>query len=958
MQRWSPVKVFTVDPTRPTVFISYSHRDEDWKNRFLPQLRALEQAGRIVVWDDRKIDGGEKWYPAIKMAMEKASIAICLISADYLASEFCVKEEVPFLLQRCEREGMIFIPILLRPCPWNAFDWLKEIQMIPRDGKSVAVDFRGIEDAAFAEVANLVFKYVDNPLEYDLVIPIPSLSVPPGKIDVNRLPITGAELFGRQKEMALLDDAWTSADTNIVGLIASGGVGKSTLVNKWLERMRSDNYRGASHVYGWSFYSQGTGERVTSADQFFNQALCWFGDSDPNLGSPWEKGERLAKLIQRERTILILDGLEPLQSGHSVEKGRIDDPGLAKLLTELAVQNQGLCVITTRERLSDLNAFSKSSVQEDLEQISSEAGRALLRVGGVQGTDPDLEEATRDFGNHALALNLLAVYLHGFPGHDISHACEIEDLYIDEEDGKHPKRVMSALAERFGDGPELELLSMLGLFDRPASETALRALRKAPAIHGLSDNIRKLTEAGWLRTLEKLRSYRLIAPLSSHLPDEVDTHPLVREYFGQQLKKQKPSAWKSGHRRLYEYLKKKSKMYPETLIEMAPLYKALAHGCYAERHQEAFESIYWRRILRGDEYFSSSVLGAVGAELSALSCFFDSLWDEPAKGLTTKDKSFVLNQAGLNLMSLGRLAEAIEPTKAALELALANEEWKNAAIDSCNLSGLYLNIGDLSTALSIGQRSVDLSDQAVEFASGLSDGALRLFELQGAIDQQAICRARRAEIFHALGSFSEAESEFKSAEEKQNKGLLAIPYLYTVPGFHYCEFLLEQHKWLETKTRAENALKWSNGLLSEGLAYVSLGAADWGFSGKGGFEFSDIPALRHLDRGIDCLRRSNQRLFLPYGLLARSRVRRALGQLDSSMSDLKESLEIAQGSGMKLHEADCLLEYARLSLAQGESQQANQYWKEAKEKINETNYRRRDEDLNQFEKELTKFEKL
>jgi hypothetical protein len=151
------------DPTKPTVFISYSYKDEDWKNRFLPQLRALEQAGRIVVWDDRKINGGDKWYPEIKSAMERASIAVCLVSSDFLASDFCVKEEIPFLLERCERDGMIFIPMLLRPCTWRAFDWLKEIQMLPRDGKSVAVDFRGIEDAVFAEVANLVFKYVDNP---------------------------------------------------------------------------------------------------------------------------------------------------------------------------------------------------------------------------------------------------------------------------------------------------------------------------------------------------------------------------------------------------------------------------------------------------------------------------------------------------------------------------------------------------------------------------------------------------------------------------------------------------------------------------------------------------------------------------------------------------------------------------------------------------------------------------
>ena len=79
-------------------------------------------------------------------------------------------------------------------------------------------------------------------------------------------------------------------------------MGKSTLVNKWLERMEADNYRGARRVYAWSFYSQGTGERVTSADLFIAEALEWFGDPDPTEGSPWSKGERLAELVRKEKT--------------------------------------------------------------------------------------------------------------------------------------------------------------------------------------------------------------------------------------------------------------------------------------------------------------------------------------------------------------------------------------------------------------------------------------------------------------------------------------------------------------------------------------------------------------------------------------------------------------------------------------------------------------------------------
>lgn len=264
---------------KPTVFISYSHKDEEWKNRLRPHLKMLEQAGlNIVIWDDRAIDGGAQWYNEIKRAMDRAAAAVCLISADYLASDFCIKEEVPYLLQRREDDGMLLLPILVRPCLWSAFLWLKDTQMLPADGKSVAEDFRGSEDRVFLDVATLIFKLLSVPqAEQRTRSATPRMTPEEGeeygedaydrdalfllsvRVEISRLPITGTELFGRQKELELLDAAWESDATHVVSLVAWGGVGKSTLVNKWLERMAGDNYRGERRVYAWSFYSQGTG---------------------------------------------------------------------------------------------------------------------------------------------------------------------------------------------------------------------------------------------------------------------------------------------------------------------------------------------------------------------------------------------------------------------------------------------------------------------------------------------------------------------------------------------------------------------------------------------------------------------------------------------------------------------------------------------------------------------------
>ena len=331
-------------------------------------------------------------------------------------------------------------------------------------------------------------------------------------IDITRFPQSPFQLFGRQKELNQLDQAWESDETNVISFVAYGGVGKTTLINKWVEKMRWENYRGAKRVFAWSFYSQGTGDRVTSADIFIAEALKWFGDSKmaESNASPWDKGGRLAELVQCEKTLLLLDGMEPLQSYLDFERGKLKDPALAVLVTELAKENLGLCVITTRKPVYDLAEFSETSQKINLEQISAEAGSALLHVGGVQGKEIELEQVARDFGLHALALNLLAAYIYEIPGHHVSNAGDIPDIDVPVNDGKHPRRVMAAFAERFcDDSAEMELLRILGLFSSPAEKAELAAVRNAPAIPNLTKHVQELSENEWLQLIQKLRHFKI-----------------------------------------------------------------------------------------------------------------------------------------------------------------------------------------------------------------------------------------------------------------------------------------------------------------------------------------------------------------------------------------------------------------------------------------------------------------
>ena len=214
----------------------------------------------------------------------------------------------------------------------------------------------------------------------------PPARLAPKKISVARLPVTGSDVFGREEDIAFLDRAWANKDVNVVTIVAWAGVGKSTLVNHWLRRMAAEHYRSAELVFGWSFYRQGTSGGTSSADEFLDAALTWFGDPDPRLGTAWEKGERLAKLVAHRRTLLVLDGLEPLQNPPGPQEGRVREPSLQALLRELAAFNTGLCVITTRMPVADIADHERTSaLRRDLEQLSSDAGAKLLRALGVKG---------------------------------------------------------------------------------------------------------------------------------------------------------------------------------------------------------------------------------------------------------------------------------------------------------------------------------------------------------------------------------------------------------------------------------------------------------------------------------------------------------------------------------------------------------------------------------------------
>ncbi len=363
------------------------------------------------------------------------------------------------------------------------------------------------------------------------------------RVNVDRLPAGGRHFVAREKELRSLDDAWTDDQIDAISIVAWGGVGKSALVDEWLKALRADGWRGARRVYGWSFYSQGTEERLTSADAFIDDALRWFGDEDPTTGSARDRGLRLAELVRRERTLMVLDGVEPLQHPPGPLAGRLKDPALAALVKALARSNDGLLVISTREAIEDIASLEDASAPRlDLRTFSDDDGAHLLDLLGVQGTLKERRETSSLYRGHALALSLLGAYLAKACKGEIRQLPEIDVDEAGAAQGGHAWRVIAAYERWLGER-EVSVLRLLGLFDRPAEPEALAVLRAGPVVANLNDGLVDLDDRAWNVALSNLRDCGLLAKEDG---TDKDAHPLVRAYFGHELERGHPSAWQGG----------------------------------------------------------------------------------------------------------------------------------------------------------------------------------------------------------------------------------------------------------------------------------------------------------------------------------------------------------------------------------------------------------------------------
>ena len=713
----------------------------------------------------------------------------------------------------------------------------------------------------------------------------------PAQVLANPLTPTQDAFFDRNDAIRFLNEAWSDPGKAIASIIASGGMGKTALLHTWLMDLRQCNYNGA-RVFIWSF-SSGT----ESLDLFFDEAIEFISGASPDNGR--KKSILLAQLMAKSKTLMILDDFETLQhagTSHSII-GSLMDQAMSEFLNEFALSpsNPSLCVITSHLAVTGLKSFETSNgsaCKYRLPPLPDEEAIEILRHEGVQEKQlggASLESLVQKFGGHPLTLWLLATVLIKSEEGDLSriHDAKLLESYSNY---KRAHALLKTYEAWLRDRYEFKILLLLTLFDRPVKPALLKKLKSLRSDILFTQKVDIHSRQGRF-ALEKLCDLKL---LIMDQDGRYTCHPLIREFFEERFKELDENAWKKAHNILFDYYKELNVPTDCTLNDLKPLFFAISHGCKAERYKEALHDVYRAKVTRGNEFFATRAFGCFRLEIGALANFFDKLWDEPVEDLSETDQVLVLRSAGFNLLMTGCYKKAIKAMTQALAIA-RSDDYDNITLTARNLANAYIMHGDF--------------DRAVETVEEYMSAAYA--DPGGWMPIGFMCSA--GDALRRMGHKEKALKYFLRAEAHHHKVFPEEKYLNGLPGYHYCQMLLDIGSFGEVEKRTiytrqlAGKQKWSANVAMDEL---SLARAMLARHEHEDFYTPD-QIEEQIQRSIASLKAASRRDKLPIAYLTRARfIYRTDFPEAEALLDL--ALEIADDLHLESEKVEVLLERMRI----------------------------------------------
>ncbi|WP_414756547.1 trypsin-like peptidase domain-containing protein [Anabaena sp. CCY 9910] len=755
----------------------------------------------------------------------------------------------------------------------------------------------------------------------------------PGIIsNLNNAPAPLEEWVGRADFLKTLNQDWVDPNCSIVGLIGFGGEGKSSLTRRWLEDLLHDtSLPQPIGVFWWGFYEK------NNVLEFLEAALEFLVPGiDPYKVTWAEKVNFIHGMLKSGRYLFILDGLEVLQQEEGDDYGELTNLELRDFLREFAAgKHKSFCLINSRAPLVDLIDFT-TYIHRDVERLSQEEGRTLLRKVGVKGADTELNKIVADWDGYALVLSLLGAYLVDVHNGNVKYISEIKPPTASEPRYERVQRVLRRYDEHLTQA-EKEFLTIFSAFRLAVPQSLFTSVfqgvlpgqlprRKLQTISRLDILFREFQRLYRLfidslfpsqRRLAARLKRQLNAPLADlrgptfngmirrllnyrilrFYPEAnyYTMHPLISAHYSQRLQKDLGVQAKEIHQRIADYYLRIAGPIPEnpSIESLAFPIEAVHHLCCAGSYDRGLD-VFWERVLHGSSRVLTNKLNAWNVSLALMLEFFpNGDISQEAQVSTLEGKAWILNHVGLCLMSLGRLAEAVSLFEGSIDIRLSREDWNDATIGYINLAGLYTHLGQLTASFDAAREGLNLAHRCQDktLKSSLLVCQVYTAYLQGKNDT-------------AGAFFQQSEVLYREVDsgEFYLYGLGSIwhaDYLRRVENTHYARQVTEanleicqRNKWLDDISRCHRVL---------GDLDADVGQQD--------------KARQDYNEALKIARSICDRTVLIEALLARGRWAARRSDVAAARGDLEEALNYACSGGYRIHEADIRVALGWMHLA-------------------------------------------
>ena len=376
---------------KPSIFVSYSHKDRTWMLRFLTHLEVLGDT--FDVWTDDKIGAGEAWDARIEAAMAKASVAVLLVSANSLTSKFILKREIVELLKRRDREGLKVFPVIVRQCAWRRVEWLAAMQVRPLDGRPLY----GRKGADIdTELTKIALELVDMLGAGEAPAPATARIL---NWEEER---DTSQFIGRSTELDQIKNLLLQ--TRLLALVGRGGMGKSLLLSKAAVDLQDRFDRVI-----WR-----TLKDAKTLQELLASCLRVLTSDKPGV-MPVDFRARVRALLEelkQNRCLLMLDNVESiLDAGGEAGTYRRGYADYEEFFTEISETPHRSCiVITTRELPEQFRAMAGDGPVRvyTLGGLDAAAARQLLSQKKVNATDEEVALLVHKFGGNPQDIKLVA----------------------------------------------------------------------------------------------------------------------------------------------------------------------------------------------------------------------------------------------------------------------------------------------------------------------------------------------------------------------------------------------------------------------------------------------------------------------------------------------------------------------------------------------------------------------